>query len=317
MNTDRPIVLIYSGNVQTDNRLRNGLTSAFPNLGIRTVQSASELETLLPDVEVLLAWQFPFERLTRPGTLRWLQLLGAGLDSLDGVELPSELKVSNVRGVFGPEMAEYAITYMLAHQKNLLGFRRYQREHRWAFEEPRMLAGKTVGVLGLGSIGRIVAQRCRELGMKVLGLKRTAESIPGIDRVYVARELDELLPLCDFLVLVLPSTLETKGLITKARFAQMKPGAFLVNMGRGNVLDESALADALGSGRLSGAAIDVFANEPLAPRSPLWDFENIFITPHIAGISRPDTLLPVLERNLGHYLLGEPLEFLVDPKRGY
>lgn len=317
MNADQPVVLISSGSGQTDSLLREGLASAFPNLEMRIVSGSDELPSVLAEVQVLLAWRFPFDRLKEARKLKWMQLLGAGLDSLQGIDLPVGLQITNIRGVFGPEMAEYAIAYMLAHEKNLFGFREHQRQHMWTPKEPGLLKGKTVGVIGLGSIGRVVVERCLGFGMRVIGLNRTGGTVSGLEHVYTTSEIDDLLPQCDYLVFVLPSTSETRGLITRERFRLMKPGVFLVSMGRGDVLDEQGLVEALRSGRLSGAALDVFSEEPVPPTNRLWDEERLFITPHIAGISRPEELLPVLKSNLAHYLQGEALENLVDLKRGY
>ncbi len=318
MNTDRPLVLIHSGDAPTDTRLREGLAEAFPNLGLRTASTDHELDSTLPDAEVLVAWKFPYERLRSAASLRWLQLLGAGLDSVSGLELPTGLPVTNIRGVFGGEMAEHAIAYILAYEKDLFGFRKLQRRHRWIQKPPGTLAGKTVGILGLGSIGKTVADRCRAMGMRVFGLKRTAgEPVEGVERVYSTGEIEQMLPECDYLVFVLPSTPETRGLIRQRHFSLMKEGVFLVSMGRGDVMDEAALESALRSGRIGGAALDVFVTEPLPDSSPLWDLESVYVTPHVSGINRPEDLLPVLKTNLLHYLRGEPLENLVDLGRGY
>lgn len=317
MNTDRPVVLIHSGETESDSVLYGGLNAAFPNLGLRTARDLVEIRANLPEAEVLFAWGFPFELLSQAPKLRWLQILGAGLEKLRGLPMPDGLKVTNIRGVFGPEMAEYVLAYILAWAKGLGRFNRVQSEHRWEPSAPTVLRGRTVGIAGLGSIGRVIAQYCVAIGMEVVGLKRTREAVPGIRRVYVTEEIDAFLGECDYLVLVMPGTVETEGLLTRERFRRVKPGCFLVSIGRGSVMGEEDLIEALRSGRISGAALDVFATEPLPESSRLWDMENVYITPHISGINRPEDLLPPLQENLRRYLKGEPLLNRVDLARGY
>lgn len=317
MNTDRPVVLIHSGDEETDAFLRDGLQEAFPNVGLRTVSDEAEVRHHLQEAEVVMAWGFPFELLSCAPKLRWLQLLGAGADSLSGVSLPVGTTVTNIRDVFGTSMAEHAIAYMLAHAKRLRRFSRLQERREWKPGEPALLCGRTVGVAGLGSIGRTVAAYCSALGMEVIGFRRRKGTVPGVAEVYTTDQIEEFLHRCDYLVLVMPATRETAGLLTAERLQHAKVGCFLVNIGRGNVVSEEDLVDALESGRLAGAALDVFAQEPLPASSPLWGMENVYITPHISGINRAKDLLPPVRENLKRYLRGEALSNRVDLQQGY
>lgn len=317
LKSERPLVVIHSGDPSSDRQLRDGLLSAFPELTLRTAHGEAEIRRNLPDAEVLVAWNFPYELLAAAPRLRWLQVLGAGVDSLHGLQLRKGIAVTNIRGVFGAEMAEYVLAYLLAHAKGLASYRRLQHEHRWEPSEPAMLQGKTIGVAGLGSIGRVIAERCSALGMEVVGLKRTPGEVAGVARVYTIGEIDDFLGRLDFLVLVLPATGETTRLLTRERFRAMKTSSFVVSVGRGNVMDESDLVDALRSGEIAGAALDVFPTEPLPDDSPLWDMEQVYVTPHVSGMNRPRDLLPALRENLGRYLKGEELLNRVDLERGY
>lgn len=317
MNTDRPVVLIHGGESDSDSILYGGLIEAFPNLGLRKARDLAEIRANLPETEVLFAWSFPFELLSEAPKLRWLQLLGAGVERLRGLPMPDGLTVTNLRGVFGPEMAEYVLAYFLAHAKRLSAFSSLQAHHRWEPSAPAVLRGRTVGIAGLGSIGRVIAQYCAAVGMEVIGLKRTREPVPEVKRLYVTEEIDVFLGQCDYLVLVMPGTSETERLLTRERFHRVKPGCFLASIGRGSVMDEADLIEALHSGRIAGAVLDVFAVEPLPESSPLWDMSNVSITPHISGINRPRDLLPPLRENLRRYLKGEPLLNRVDLARGY
>ena len=269
-------------------------------------------------MEVLFAWAFPYEHIGRATNLRWIQVMGAGVDALlRGPRLPSSVVVTNLKGVFGVAMAEYAIGYILAHAQKVRLAEQQQRARLWRPYMPEKVYGRTVGVAGLGSIGREVVARAGALGMKVLGLKRTPGDVPGVERVYTTEQIDEFLPQCDYLIFVLPHTKETAGLLTRERLQRVKRGAFLVNMGRGTLVKEEDLVEALRQGWLSGAALDVFAIEPLPQDSPLWDFDNVYITPHISGANRPDEVIDPFLENLGRYLRGEQLRNQVDLELGY
>lgn len=317
MNTDRPVILISSGDAQTDAFLRAGLQEAFPNVGLRIAHDEGDLRRQLPDAEVLMAWKFPVGVLSGAPKLRWLQLLGAGADSLSGTQLPAELSVTNIRNVFGTSMAEHTIAYMLAHAKQLRRFSQQQEKRAWSPSEPALLSGRTVGVAGLGSIGRKIAEYCGALGMEVIGLRRRRGEVPGVNAVFTSEEIDEFLPRCDYLVLVMPGTRETEHLLTSDRLRRVRRGCFLVSIGRGNVVAEKDLVDALEEGRLAGAALDVFEREPLPSSSPLWGMGNVYITPHISGINRAEDLLPPVKENLKRYLRGEALSNRVDLRQGY
>lgn len=313
-----PVVLIYSGNEQDNEEIRCRLARQYPHLPLVTANSEAEVARHLPEAEVLLAWDFPVKLLPLGRKLRWFQMMGAGVDALtNGVRPPAHVTVTNIKGVFGTAMAEYALTYMLAHSQNLRGVLRRQALREWAPFAPQLLAGKTVGIAGLGSIGQEVARRCAALGMRVIGLKRKPGPVEHVERVYLTGQMEEFLPQCDFLVLVLPHTDETAGLLTRERLRLLKPSCFLINMGRGTVMREGDLVEALRDGWLAGAALDVFPAEPLPPESPLWSLPNVYITPHIAGINRAEELVPVILENLGRYLQGEPLLNQVDLNQGY
>jgi len=317
MNTDRPVVLIHSGQPETDAFLRNGLLEAFPNLGLRTASGREEIQQHLSEAEILVAWDFPFELLVEARNLRWLQMLGAGVDLLAGIDIAPEIAVSNIRGIFSIAMAEHTIAYMLAHTKSLRKFWNLQSIRSWQPSEPGLLHGSTVGIAGLGSIGRKIAEYCSAMGMKVVGMKRSREDVPCVERVFTTEEIDEFLPLCDYLVLVMPGTKETTRLLTPARLRLLRSDSFLVSIGRGSIMNEDDLVEALRNGSLAGAALDVFSEEPLPDSSPLWDMAEVHITPHISGINRASDLLPPVRENLRRYLRGEPLVDRVDLGRGY
>jgi phosphoglycerate dehydrogenase-like enzyme len=197
-------------------------------------------------------------------------------------------------------------------------YRSAQRERRWRAETiPERLGGKTMVVVGLGDIGRAIAAAARGLGMRVVGVSRSGRRVREADRVYRLPRLATALAQGDFVVLVLPLTDQTCGLVGKAALAAMRPTAWLLNVGRGAVVDEPALVTALRERRIAGAVLDVFAQEPLPPDHELWSLDNVVVTPHIAGPSTAHEIAPVFNDNLARWLAGRPLRHVVDRTRGY
>src|SRR3990172_212047 len=198
---------------------------------------------------------------------------------------------------------------------------RNQMTHRWdrASVIGEELWGKTVGILGLGSIGREVAARCRAFGMRVIGTKRTPAAVPHVDQVLPPDGLDEVLRAADYLVIILPLTEQTRGLIGARELGLMKPTAYLINVARGAIVQEAALIAALRTGRLRGAGLDVFEREPLPQDSPLWEMEQVILTPHVSGAVPDyyDRALPLFCENLSRFLTGAPLLNMVDKRQGY
>lgn len=277
----------------------------------------------LPEAEVYCGWELPADRLAQAPRLRWVHCAGAGVDRLPLAELAARgVTVTNSRGTHVTLLAEYALGAMLMFARHLHVAHRQQILHRAWNRPPALggqLAGRTVAILGLGAIGADLARRCAQFGMRVIGLKREPGPVPHVETVYGPDELEACLRQADYVVVTLPLTPRTRRMIGAAQLAAMKPDAVLVNLGRGEVVDETALAAALAAGRLRGAALDVFEQEPLPGDSPLWGLENVLITPHTAG-SAPyyaDLAVPLFCENLGRYLRGEPLRNVVDPVRGY
>ena len=293
---------------------------AEPDRELVVFTQEEELAAGIAEVEVLFVRRPPHGYWSRARRLRLIQTIGAGVDSvLPTPDLPERVLIANARGVAAPHMSEFAIALLLALAKRVPRAIEQQREHRWRLFLPRRLEGATLGILGLGAIGEAVAQKARGLGMRVLGTRRSGEPSPHADRVYPPSGTDEVLAASDAVVVLLPLTPETRGLLDGARLARMKPGALLVDLARGGIVDEAALASALKEERLGGAALDVFEVEPLPSESPLWDVPNLLITPHMAGIVDDylDRVLAIFTENIGRLERGEPLRNAVDRTRGY
>jgi phosphoglycerate dehydrogenase-like enzyme len=314
-----PVVLIHSGRHLDDIEVGRQVAEVYPDMHILTPATDEEVAEHLPGAEVLFAFYFPYHLLPLATSLRWFQVMGAGLEKLAAAAdtLPPGVQVTNLKNVFGGAMAEYAMAYILAHAQDVRGVLRAQSEHHWRDFTPARIAGATLGVIGLGSIGREVAKYGNALGMRVIGVKREQGAVDGVERVFTVDEIDEFLPLCDYLVCVVPQTARTIGLLSRERLRLLKPTCFLVNMGRGTLADPDDLAEGLAAGWFAGAALDVFPVEPLPPEHPLWSHDNAFITPHISGVNRPDDVVRVFLDNMDRYLAGQPLLYTVDLKRGY
>jgi phosphoglycerate dehydrogenase-like enzyme len=228
--------------------------------------------------------------------------------------------VTNAAGVAADMMAEYALGAMLSFSLDLRGFERRQRAHHWdlgAKVEP--IEGRTVLILGLGKTGEAVARRAKAMGLSVLGVRAQPRPTPNVDAVHGMEDLPDLWGRADFIVCATPLLDTTRGLVDAGAFAAMKPSAVLIDVSRGGVVDEAALLSALASGRLKGAALDVFATEPLPPEHPFWDFDNVIITPHCSSVYDGWDLKAarMFAENLSRYRDGAPLANVVDPRRGY
>ena len=260
--------------------------------------------------------------------LRWVHSTAAAVHQLLSPELvASDVVLTNSTQVHGPVVAEHALALILALAKRLPSAVKLQQRGVWGqttlWEErprPREVAGATLGVVGLGSIGGELVRLARALGMRVVAVREHPEKgTAGADAVYGLGDLGRLLAESDYVVLAAPLTEKSRGLMNAARLAQMKPDGFLINVSRGALVDEAALAAALEKHTIAGAALDVFATEPLPAESPLWRLENLLITPHTAAVTERlwERHYELLADNLRRYLAGEPLRGLVDKTRGY
>jgi phosphoglycerate dehydrogenase-like enzyme len=301
----------------------------FPEVEVIQRTGYDGIDRELRDAEVLFTFWLPREQFAAARSLRWLHTPMAAVHQLLFPELvQSDVVLTNSTDVHGRVVAEHVMALLFALARKIPQAVRLQQKHLWGTEtiwtegvHPREIAGATLGLVGLGHIGRRVAQMASALGMRVIAVREHVEkgSPEGVDAVFPPAALDELLAQSDFVVLAVPVTAATNGLFNAARFAAMKPSAYLINVGRGEQMDEPALIEALRSRRIAGAALDVFAQEPLPPDSPLWDLENLLITPHTG--SQTDQLWPrhydVFSENLRRYLAGQPLRFVVDKQSGY
>jgi phosphoglycerate dehydrogenase-like enzyme len=298
--------------------------SANGGLGEDLDNLSPELRALLADAEILFCDRLPVSVLPLAPRLKWAQLSTVGSDAVLGRTGPLSIKVTVARGTPSPNIAEHVIMSMLMLSKQAPRLMEAQKEHRWERRLPMVeLTGKTVGIVGLGSIGKAVAQRVRAFEMSVLGMRRSRHLDPDVlnmvDDLFFGERLSQMLSRSDFVVVAVPLTAETKGMIGERELRAMKSTAYSINVARGDIVDEAALTKALEEGWIAGAALDVFATEPLPPDSPLWDLPGIIISPHVSGTSdrRKERLIDLFCDNLWRYLRGGALINQVDWTLGY
>jgi len=273
---------------------------------------------------LMLPWRLPDEtrnRLLALPTLKWIHSVSAGVEhALDDQLRSMDVTLTNARGVFDLPIAETVLAYILMIAKRMPEFAAQQRDHTWKKLKLREAADLTIGLVGSGSIGIEIARLCKALKMRVIATRRHPErKAPHVDEVHAAAELDELLAQADIVVLAVPLTPETRGMLSAEEFRQMPTDAWLINIARGAVIDEPALIEALQTGEIAGAALDVFVEEPLPPESPLWEMDNVIVTPHNSW-STPhvqEREAALFLKNLRRYLRGKPLLNVVDKELGY
>jgi D-2-hydroxyacid dehydrogenase (NADP+) len=300
----------------------------FPGVRFDAPATRPECDRLLPEAEVVLGWAVTRANFATARRLRWVHVTAAGVGHALFPELAeSDVLLTNSRGLHAPSMAEHALGVMLAFCRKLHRARDAQHERRWVqsglWTEAapfRELAGSTLGLVGLGAVGSAIAVRARALGLTVLAVRRhpAADPAPAHEQWGVER-LPELLERSDWVVLAAPLTAATHGLIGPGEIARMKRDAVLVNLGRGRLVDQAALTEALVAGRIAGAALDVFEREPLPADSPLWTLPQVIVTPHISGLGSRlwERAVELFARNLRAFVAGEPLVNVVDKRAGY
>jgi len=291
---------------------------------IRAVAATSQ-EALMreaADAEVVIG-RIPREAFLVAKKLRWAQSNGVGFETMLYPEIvESDVVITNTSGALDSPMAEHALALILSFTRGIVFQERVRKEHKWARGTfaCSQIDGKTACVIGLGTIGKGIARRLAALGVQVVGVDAQVSEPPeGVGRVVPPDGMLDVLGEADFVIVALPLTDGTRGLVGRTCFDRMKDSAYLVNVGRGPIVDEKALISALTDGSIAGAGLDVFEVEPLPGDSPLWDMPNVVIAPHVGGRSEEGdaNLLTVFRENLRRYVAGETLMNIVDKRRGF
>jgi glyoxylate/hydroxypyruvate reductase len=311
-----PVILVYSR--RSPDSFRDWLTAHGCPGTVLSASTPSEAAAVMAGVEIILASRVPEELFTAAPRLRWIQSLGAGVDDLLGASgLAPSVVVTRIVGQFGGFIAEYVFGELLARVRDFERVREAQSRHCWDHFVARSLAGHTLGIAGLGSIGREIVRKGRAFDMRVYGLSRSAAGAALVDRHFAPDGWLDFVRDLDLLVLTLPRTPATEAVVDAGVLAAMRPDAILVNVGRGNLVDEDALIQALRQRKLGGAILDVFSTEPLPEDSPFWDLPGVTVSPHIAGPSTAEGVGSFFLDNVHRFMRGEPLTGLVDRSLGY
>ncbi len=272
------------------------------------------------ETEAMLAWGAPPGLLPQMPKLRWAQALTAGVETwLALPDLPPALTLTCARGTHRESMAENILGALFHLTKPYAAIVEDQKSSKWVRRVATPLAGQTLGILGLGAIGQQVAGIAKAIGMRVIGTKRRVETLPELDEVLPPEHTDEVLAQSDFVLLLLPATAETENFMNARRLARMKPGAWLLNFGRGHLIKDDDLIAAVTAKRIAGAILDVFRQEPLPVEHPFWTTSGIVVLPHIGGghPERDKSVAKLFIDNLARFLDGRPLKEVVDRAAGY
>jgi phosphoglycerate dehydrogenase-like enzyme len=291
-------------------RYKAMLLERFPQLTINVVGHHSDVDPYIADVDILLCFSPPMaDHVVRDAPkLKWIQALGTGVDNI--VDLPSlgkEVLVTNVRGIHGAPVSEATIAFMLSLARDMPRSVRAQEQSKWERWPSALLAGKTVGILGVGLIAEYLAPICKTFGMTVVGISGSPRETRHFDRMAHRNDLTKVVGDLDFLVVLTPLSAETRNIVGEKVFAAMKPTAYLVNVARGGVVDEPALIAALEAGKIAGAGLDVFSQEPLPSDNPLWKTKNLTIFSHLGGYSQgyEDRAMTTIVGNMSKFLAGD------------
>ena len=292
---------------------KNKIQEEFPQLEIEATIDENSASDFIEQAQILIAIKASDELISKAVNLQWIQSLISGTDFF--TKLPSlkrDVLISSSRGIHGPQMAETTILLMLALNRNLPANFKNQESRHWERWPTQLLYQKSIGILGVGTIGTELARICKSFGMIVHGLTTTGREIEWVDYPYDSNGLNKLISRVDYLVNILPATPETRKALGMDQFMSMKRTAYYISVGRGDTVDEAALIQALRNKEIAGAGLDVFAEEPLPVESPLWEMPRVIVTPHIGGMSDiyPDQVLPNIKENLSRYLAGERTDLI-------
>lgn len=297
------------------------LKDKYPTYDFYACTHRSDMEKHIADADALVSFKCSEEMLNMAAKLKWFQALSAGVDSFPLNEIKKRgIILTNGRGIHKIHMSEYAIGVLIMLTRNFHQMFKNQMSKKWdSSVHQGEINGATLGILGLGSIGKEIAKKASLLGMHVIGVKGASADVPYVEKVYSQEHMDEVFRQSDYIINLLPGTKNTENMINEQYFNLMKEGACFINMGRGSTVNESDFIDALKSGKIRFGVSDVFHQEPLPEDSPIWDIENLVITPHICGQSDRyfDRALEIIEPNLLAFEGNGEFVNLVDLDKGY
>ncbi|MBW1945740.1 MAG: D-2-hydroxyacid dehydrogenase [Deltaproteobacteria bacterium] len=290
-------------------RYRARLEPQFPEVTFHSALDPNEASDIIKETHILFAIGHAFgdDFIKDASELEWIQSLISGTDTLVALKtLKKEVLITSGRGIHGPQMSEMAFLHMLNLARGYPRMLRNQDQRVWERWPQSLLYQKTVGILGIGVIAEELARKCKAFNMTVYGISSTVREVEGIDRFFRREQLPEAAAMVDFLIILVPYSPETDKIVNEKVISAMKPSAYLINLARGGVLDEDALIEALKAGKIAGAGLDVYSEEPLPENHPFWGMKNVMMTPKLGGMSDiyPEQVMPILEKNLRYFLDG-------------
>jgi len=320
--TNKPIVLVQGAESIDE---VPGLERIAQRAELRFTTTPGSLSKSIRDAEIVLGWDFRTGALqdvwANANALKWIQWAGAGVDAIMFNALrDSDVVLTNVAGVFDKPMAEFALATILAFAKHLPENTRLQQTRTWKYRLTEAIDGKRVLIVGAGNIGTCIGQLLKAVGMRVVGLSRRGRvNDPVFGTVHPLEKLNDELANADYVVLIPALTAQNRGMFGTAQFGAMRNSARFLNLGRGALVDEAALVDALNTGSIAGAGLDVFSTEPLPDDSPLWGMDQVIVSPHMSGdlVESPAQMAEIFLDNFDRYLRGETLRNVVDKQKGY
>ena len=289
-----------------------------PRLEVVIATDAESAAATVVDCNIILGEPLLISELLESAQqLEWVQSSWAGVDGLCRPGLRKDYILTGAKDIFGPAISEYVMTYLFAFERQVFAMRSNQLEKHWQVLPHRPAQDITLGIIGLGSIGRHVAGIARQFGIRVVGLNRSGKACADVEKVYTVDDLAGFFEGPDYVVLTLPDTPQTKHFINADVLKMMNPDAVLINVGRGGIINEPDLVNALQNDVIGGAVLDVFASEPLPLQSPLWHLPNVYVTPHNAAVSFPKDIAEIFIDNYQRFLKKEPLHHMIDFELGY
>ncbi len=287
---------------------KKALLPKFPEVSIHSAQKEEEIGDFIEKADILLTIRISDKLIKKASKLKWIQALTTGVDYI--INLPSlkkEVVITSTRGIHGPQVSEMAFLLMLALNRNFPEVVRNQDKAVWERWPGKLLWKKKVGILGVGVIGEEIARKCKAFDMKVFGIDIVKRKVESIDIFYGPEDIINVAKEVDYFIIVAPFTPQTEKMVDSKVLSAMKPTAFFLNLGRGEIVDEEALIQALNSGKIAGAALDTFLAEPLPKDHPFWGMKNVIVSPHVAGMSDVyvEQALSIFEENLRRFLQGE------------
>jgi glyoxylate/hydroxypyruvate reductase len=311
-----PVILLFTrrGDIDEYGQL---LREAGLSEQLIVCSTSEELEAGIAQAEIIFGVHLPPEVYARAVRLRWIQSMWAGIEGLIKAPIGPDVIITRPLGVFGPFISHYVFGYLLAWRIKILQGLAQQAEHKWQHYKIGLLDGLKLGIAGMGNIGSEVARIGKTFNMEIWGLNREPRQHELVDRSFGMADVSEFTAGVDVLVIVLPSTPETRELYGRELLEKMKPETLLINVGRGAIIDEGALIEALEKNQIAGAVLDVFNQEPLPSDHPFWTAPNCIVTSHVGGPSLPQDITRCFLENYKRYISGETLPGQVDRKRGY